>query len=248
MRKYAIPKFMYIIVSAILLCFSFGYTYAYFSATAMVESTLKMNRVTVNWVHLNAGGQTQSIDSLSVYNNDNVVVLTNDLKHGVYVQMQAQTYKTVTNEETKETTKVPNVDEGGNNVTTNVKLGIRNNGDVAIYCRIKLTATYIADGGEKEDISSYVKLATYNSGTAKYVFVEDQSSWFINEGYYYYGTTIKNLTQIDASGYIAFANYVYLDPAASTELYGKQVSVTLSLEAVQFEHEAYGSAWGLDLS
>ena len=71
-----------------------------------------------------------------------------------------------------------------------------------------------------------------------------------NTKYYYYAPSgdISNLTREDViapGGGPAVAEYVYLDASSSAELYGKQVELTLTVEAVQASNNAYKSVWGL---
>ncbi|MBQ3502188.1 MAG: hypothetical protein IJA72_00790, partial [Clostridia bacterium] len=159
--------------------------------------------------------------------------LTSDLKRGVYVPIEAQTYSD---------RGEANFDNSGNPVTSTLKLGLRNTGDIAIYCRLKLTAQYI-DGEDTVDISNYIKLVLYTSSTYKEITA---NGWFKHtDGYYYLGTSATVLTSTGKGSYFPMADYIYLDPTSSTELYGKEVSVTLKVEAIQAQHGAHISDWGL---
>ena len=213
------------------MCFSIGYTYAYFSATAVSSGAVKMNRVSVTWI--NVDNSYSDIDGLEIYNSSNTITLTNDLKRGVHVPIEAQVYLD---------TGEPKRDDGGNIVTSALKLGLRNAGDVEAYFRLSLVAKYKEDGQDK-DISEYVKLELYKNST----YVEITSNgWFKHtDGYYYLGSSATALTPQAKGAWFPLADYIYLDPTSSAELYDKEVSITLKVEAIQAQHKAHISEWGL---
>ncbi len=228
MRKYAIPKYMYILISALLLCFSLGYTYAYFSATAVVEGTVGMHRVQINWIH----GAANNVDGLPIYAGSNTIALANGLKRGVHTPIEVHQYS--------EGEKV--YDDNGEPITVALNLGLQNASDVSVYFRIKLTATY-ENGDDVVDISQYVILESYTGGN--YVPITNRGWFYHTDGYYYLGSSAISLTEKYGGDYFIIAGYMYLDPAVGTEMYGKELSLLLKAEAIQSEHDAYVGEWNL---
>lgn len=239
MRKYHAPKLAYIFISAILLCFSFGYTYAYFSANAVVEATSKTNRASVAWYHIKPDNSDTDVDGLKIYSSNNTVTLTNSLRHGQYSAIQAQVYKTVTSQ--GQTTIEPETGSGGTPVSQNVKLAVKNTGDVSIYCRVKLSASYKDANDNTIDISEHLRLVVYLN--SEYVYSEDTDYWAYSNGYYYLGESSSSLTKITKNNYVVLADYVYLSPNASADLYGKSISVTITVDAVQSDHITSQDMW-----
>lgn len=227
MRKYAIPKYIYILISALLLCFSLGYTYAYFSATAVAEGNVGMNRVQINWIY----GSANDVDDLPIYTGSNTIVLANGLKLGARTPIEVHQYSAG-----------EKVYDNGDPVTVTLNLGLQNSSDVSVYFRIKLTATY-EENGEDVDISQYVTLESYTGGN--YVPITSRGWFYHTDGYYYLGTSASKLTKTAVDDYFMVAGYMYLDPDVGTELYGKEMSISIKAEAIQTEHDAHVSEWKL---
>lgn len=240
MRKYSIPKCLYIFVSAILLCFSFGYTYAYFSAQDVVSGNAAIYSVDVSWINLSTSSE---IAGSNLYpNNSDTITLANNLVRGAYTHMQSPTY---------DNNGAVVKDNNGNVKLQNVNAAIQNNSQIPIYCRVKLVASYVDASSQTVDITQYVKLGYYSEEAGEPEFITTNSWVYDNTtGYYYYAPTgnISNLAEQDAiqpSNGCAVAEYIYLDPSSSTVLYGKDINMTLSVEAVQASNNAYKSVWGI---
>lgn len=230
MRKYAIPKVAYVLLTLILICLSIGYTYAYFSSYYNATSEVSLGQLDVKWIDSISGNAISTIfDKPGTATNEaNSIAITGELERGGYAEIKA------------------NNKEGN---LTKVILEIDNtSSSVDVYCRIKLTATYTPQGSNTPVNCNYdwIQLATPNKN------VITSSGWFYDNGYYYLGAKPKNatdnttisLTSIQGMyGGQVVAEYIYLSPDASASLFGSTINITLKLEAVQTTNDAYKSVW-----
>lgn len=223
MRKYRIPKALYICLISILVCLSVGYTYAYFSANSSATGKATINVVDVDW-----GNKNGNSVLTSQFADTNTITLVNQLKRG-------------------KATKIQCTDKSGN--PRDVYLTMRNeNGNVDVYCRIKIEATYINKQGQEVDFSQYLRLVN-NVGTAEtptYVDIASGATayWTYENGYYYYKTaSTGKMKTVYVGDMINVAEYIFLDSASSVDMYGADVNIKLTLQAVQSSHDAYTSEW-----
>ncbi|MBQ7880478.1 MAG: hypothetical protein IJ358_01375 [Clostridia bacterium] len=239
MRKYAIPKTMYIALIAILLCFSVGYTYAYFSATKVASASLTLGYIDVTWRDGNNGdaafSSTETFDKESTTDDESLAIgIIGEITRGGYAQITAK-----------------NVSDQ----TRNIMLKMANiNGTVGAYCRIKIDATYTPAGSTeiKQCEDGWVQLAMEQT-------LITLGDWCEYNGYYYYGsktttttdgvtTTTFELTELSKKGGVDVANYLYLSPESSTELYDATLSIIVRLEAIQTTNNACEHEWGITLA
>lgn len=220
MRRFAIPKPIYILLVLVLGVLSIGYTYAYFSSTYQASANLQMGKIDILWYDM---------ESFQEIAKNSIAITSEELDAGEFSKIQA-----------------PTEDQSA---MRDSSLGLLNyDASVAIYCRIKIEANYIPKGevtpidcGDK-----WVQLA-YQDGTNDPEVIEG-NGWFYDNGYYYYGSdngTTKTLTGIDAGRGRAMATHVYLDPSVDAKIYGSSIAITLIAEAVQTTNKAYQSVWGV---
>lgn len=233
MRKYSMPKVVYVLLISILLCLSINYTYAYFSSSKDVSSVITLNSIDVTWRNENANmallptlfddPETEDLnEALSIQ-------IVSELKRGDYVQLQAKDI---------------------NDVTQDIKLNISNFGTTGAYCRIKLTGKYTTKLGEKKDCpDTWLNLALGGDNDTKTLMTN--SGWFYSTGssdgvgYYYYGSSLSSLTELSKNSGITLADYIFLSAESNTDMYGASLTITLTLEAVQSSNNAYKSVWGI---
>ena len=220
MRKFAIPKYVYVLLVLMLGVLSIGYTYAYFSSTHMAEAKLQLGYINVVWYDNNVS---------SVINGENgsIAITAEELDAGKFSKIQTL------NEDKSE--------------TLNSQLSLLNqNATVSAYCRVKIDAIYTSEGANNSIAcgEKCVQLARESSaGTIKVI---DENGWFYHDGYYYFGTddgSTKTLTKISANAGVVIATHIYLDPSVSADVYGASMSITLTVEAVQSTNNAYQSVW-----
>ena len=223
MRKFAIPKYIYVLLVLMLGVLSIGYTYAYFSSTYKVESKLKIGQVNVVWCDRGTG---------NVINGENktIFVTSEELDVGEFSPIQTPT------------------DEDG--VMQEIVLEVCNrDATVSAYVRIKIDAKYTPNG-ESNSINcgeQWVQLALNNNGVNQKL--TENGNWFYDNGYYYYGTnngTSKTLTELDINSGKTVASHIYLDNNVDADIYGAIMSITLTVEAVQTTNNAYQSVWGVN--
>ncbi len=235
MRKYSIPKFMYVLVVLILAGLSIGYTYAYFSAMDSASSSLKAGEVDVCWVDSESGMTMQSLTGtvnpghLTTVNNVQTIKLTNSLKRDGYVHLQTK-------------------DKSDQNI--DITLQVDNRGTVDAYCRIKITATYVplSGGNALTCEDGWLKLYLNNADTFNADMAITDLGWTYYNGYYYYGSvsgTDLSLTPVTKGNGEMLANYIYLDKDAPSKILGATVNIVVTLEAVQTTNDAYKSVWNL---
>lgn len=241
MRKYAIPKVVYVLLIALLSCLSIGYTYAYFSNTALANSNVSMGKINVIWTDSAQNGKPIT----DVFANTASIPLTGELKRGEYTPLTA-------------------LDKNGDSKT--VKLQIYNymgtnpeapEATVGAYCRLKINATYTPEGGTETEFSQeWIKLSlNINSND---IFITELAryqyrGWVYLDGYYYFGQTTTNfetgkdyiqLHQLSVGGGQLVADKIYLSPQATSVLFGAEVKITLTLEGIQTTNGAYNTKWG----
>ena len=207
MRKFSIPIIMYVISIAMLLTLSIGQTYAYFSAIKTASGSVGMADVSMVW----RDGNTMSpLDT--IFDDVNSIVVSSNLKRSEYTQIQGLQNSTI----------------------QNITLLIQSTSSIDVYCRVKLTATYISDG-ETKDCSEYILLA-YNGSE-----ITSTGSWKLEDGYYYYKGT--NLTAISSGSAVRLANQFYLSPNSDADIFGKQISIQLTAQMVQASNNAEQFEW-----
>ena len=218
MRKYAISKSVYIIWIAILLFLSIGYTYAYFSAIDTVTTNGVVHDINVSWRDENANDALLS----TWFNDVSSIALSSELTRGDFVQIKALNKDTQLQE---------------------VKLKMANFGSTGAYCRIKITATYVNNSDEQKTCDDdWFELALAD-GTDKNLITDN--GWFYHEGYYYYGANVNNLTELSRNSGVTVADYIKLSTDSDADIYGANISMTLTLEAVQSSNQAYKYIWGI---
>lgn len=217
MRKYAIPKLAYVFVVAILLILSVGTTYAYFSATHTAVGGGKMHTIDISWRDANNRNALIS----SRFENSNAIEITfsdpekNGIRRGEYNKISAV-----------------DIDDE----LIDIKLALANFGSAGAYCRIKIDASYVTKSGEQKTCSDgWVQLAL--NGT-----LITNSGWVFEDGYYYYKTG-SALTTIASRTSISVADNLYLSTDASADIMGSQLTIMLTVEAVQNTHNAHTSVW-----
>lgn len=256
MRKYAIPKVLYIFLATILLCLSVGYTYAYFSAIHTASSTVSLGKVNVIWRDANMLAPIQQ-----VYDDST----TDKVNEAMSIQIMATPPSDLDEEELENYVETPAVIKRGEylkirakNYEDNVEdvlLEIYNGGTISTYCRIKVKATYIPENSteEKDCGDDWFKLALWDG--EDYVFITDfpydENTWVFNEsdGYYYHGTKAGdtyNLIPLDARLSKNVADYIYLSETADSEILGAEVSIVLILEGIQTTNDAYIHEWDIN--
>ncbi len=224
MRKYVLPKYLYIILIVIVCALSVGYTFAYFSATTIASGSLGVDKVYVSWLDSNGANismLSNKVDSIAS------IALVNPLKMGNWTQIQCQT--TSGEEE------------------VHLTIGLMNNdgtwGDVNAYYRMKIKATYTIDGNTN-DLSSYIKLGYKDNGAADSVPVTEITGrgWKLDadDGYYYRKDAGGNMLTLTPGGSTAVANYIYLDDEVGVDLFGATVSISIIAEAIQATN---GATW-----
>ena len=115
------------------------------------------------------------------------------------------------------------------------------NGTVGAYCRIKIDATYIPVGSTevKQCEDGWIQLAMDKT-------LITAGDWCEYDGYYYYGSkngTTLTLTELSKKGGVDVANYLYLSPDSSIELYDATLSIIVRLEAIQTTNSAAYYEW-----
>jgi len=232
MRKYALPKAVYVILIAILLILSIDYTYAYFSASVIATGKIKLNSINVSWRDENSNmAQLPTLfdnPATSDVNEALSIQIISELKRGGYVQIQANDV---------------------NGVKRNIKLNISNLGTTGAYCRVRLNGTYTNKAGEQKNCEDdWLKLALTSGANKKFI---TNSGWFYDNsaddgvGYYYYGESLNSLTELTKNTALTFADYIYLSSDSNVDMFGASLVITLTLDAVQSSNNAYKSVWGL---
>ena len=139
MRKFTIPKYLYILLVVVLGVLSIGYTYAYFSSTYQASANLQLGQIGIVW--------RDAVVNKVINNGANSISITSEeLDAGEYSKIQAPT------------------DDQSSMRDSSLSL-LNQNATVGIYCRIKLDATYIPKG-ESEPIpcgDQWIQLA-YDNG------------------------------------------------------------------------------------
>ena len=222
MRKFAIPKYLYMLLIVVLGVLSIGYTYAYFSSTYQASTNLQLGKIGIVW--------RDSVANKVINNGANSIsIMAEKLDTGEFSKIQA-----------------PTEDQSS---TRDSSLALLNqNATVPIYCRIKIDATYIPKG-ESQPIEcgeQWIQLA-YNDGSTNSKLITN-SGWFYDNGYYYYGRdngVTKTLTALNVNSGTIVANRIYLAPDVDAEIYGGEVSIILTCEAVQTTNNAYQAVWGV---
>lgn len=234
MRKYSIPKAVYSLAIAILLCLSISYTYAYFSASNIITGEITLNSINVTWRNENANMAlfpTLFDDPDTTDLNESLAIqITGEIKRGDYAQIKANDI---------------------NGTLQNIKLNISNTGTSGAYCRIKLTGKYTTKLGETKTCpDDWLKLALGGANDTKKLITNN--GWFYSTGssdgvgYYYYGSTLDNLTELGKNTGLTFADFIYLEATENnTDMYGASLTITLTLEAVQIANNAYKAVWGI---
>lgn len=222
MRKYAISKVAYISLILILISLCIGYTYAYFSAYYDRPAELEMGYVNVIWTD----------GSYAINNGDNSISIgANNLSSDSYSKILAL---------------------NDDNSTEEIDLWIENtDATVPAYCRIKIEASYTpSDAGESKPCGEqWIQLA-YKGENSNPILLTSRG-WFYHNGYYYYGnTSTKALTEFWIEGgidTILIADHLYLSPTANADIFGSQVSITLTVEAIQTTNGAVSdpAGWGV---
>ena len=230
MRKYAIPKYIYIGVALMLIILSVGYTYAYFSAIATANADITLGKIDIVWRDANYSASLSSL-----FEDSNTITISSTLKRGGYVPLKSVIEKG---------------DQKGTEV--DLRLQISNvNGTVGAYCRLKITATYQATDQQGNAVG---EVFTCEDGLVKLALDDtfitdiDVNGWVFQDGYYYYGyqdgdeLKLNTLAKLQAQ---LVANQIYLSPDVDATIFGAKAKITLTLEGVQTTHEAYKSVWEL---
>lgn len=221
MRKFAIPKSIYLVLVLLLGILSAGYTYAYFSSTQQAAAILELGKLDLVW-------RDKSINAIINNGDDSISVSAQELSAGEFSKIQASTQE--------------------QNSMRDLILELVNiDATVPIYCRIQINATYIPKG-ETDSFDcdeQWIQLA-YDDGAGIPKLISDKG-WFYDEGYYYYGDgSTKTLNTIEATKEVIVANYLYLSSNVDVDVYGGTISISLIAEAVQTTNNAYQSVWGVD--
>lgn len=213
MRKYAIPHYVYILITCMLIVATFGHAYAYFSATAKAVGSAKFQKVSIAWYDAN----DSDVEIVDEYTDPTAIQITSPLRRGEY-------------------TKISAVNKAGQ--SREIKLALANlDGTVSVYCRIKIEATYVTKAGEtKTCTAGWVQLALGETT------IDKMSSWKFEDGYYYYksGSTLTQLSNFDT---VNVADRLYLSPDAGVDMYGSTVTITLKAEAIQTTNNAHATEW-----
>lgn len=120
----------------------------------------------------------------------------------------------------------------------NITLTIRSGANIEVYCRVKLTATYTSNN-QLKDCSQYIVLA--HNGT-KLTDVAN-TNWEYEDGYYYYKDTALKSIPPTTGNTATLANQFYLSPDSSLDIYGKDITITLTAQLVQASHNANEYEW-----
>lgn len=218
MRKFAIPKSIYVLLIFVLCILSIGYTYAYFSSTHQASANLELGKVGMVW-------RDYAVDQIINNGANSISITSEELDAGKFSKIQALT-----------------ADQSS---TRDSVLALMNSdATVSIYCRIKIEASYIPKGDtvsiDCED--QWIQLA-YDNGDGNPKLITN-NGWFYYNGYYYWGDSeTKALQSINAQNGIIVANRIYLSTDVGADIYGGAVSITLTGEAVQTTNNAYKSVW-----
>ena len=221
MRKFSIPKSLYVLLILVLGVLSIGYTYAYFSSQHQAVANVQLGKVDIVWR-----------DNSKLINNgaNSILIMAEELKAGEFSKFQ-----TFTDDQSSmrdSLLSVSNLDA-----------------TASIYCRIKIDATYIPKN-ETTPIpcgEQWIQLA-YKYAEDNIVLING-NGWFYDNGYYYYGVSsgiTKRLTTLSARQGTYIADYLYLDSEVDAAIYGGSVSITLTAEAVQSTNNAYKAVWGVN--
>ena len=220
MRKFAIPKFIYVLVVFVLGILSIGYTYAYFSSTHQASANLELGKIGLVW-------RDNAVDKVINNGANSISITAEELDAGEFSKIQAPT-------------------QDQSSMRDSILALLNNDATVPIYCRVKIEASY-TPRDETEPVecgSQWVQLA-YDSGNGNAKLISN-NGWFYDDGYYYYGNgSTKKLQAINAKNGIIVANRIYLSPDVDADVYGGAMSITLIGEAVQTTNNAYQSVWGV---
>lgn len=245
MRKYAISKFAYILLVAILISLSIGYTYAYFSAQTRATAKPTLGKISILWRDFEEEAYfTSWFDDVSAIKIDSNL----KLQRGDYTPIKGV---------------LPKEDEDAADEYINLSLGMSNiDATVDAYCRIQIVAKYTPKNTStvKDCTPGWVQLALNSAVITQKVENQQantttEKGWFEHNGYYYYGTATKDsegdiisatLKSLPATETMPIANQLYLAGDAGNEILGSSMSITLILEGVQTTNNAYQAVWGVD--
>lgn len=222
MRKFAIPKVMYVLLVLVLGVLSIGYTYAYFSSTYQANAELKLGKIGLVW-------RDNAVNKVINNGANSIAITAEELDAGGFSKILALTDDQSSTRDS--ILELENIDA-----------------TVPIYCRIKIEAKYTPKGEETpiDCGEQWVQLAfKYGAGNPKLI---SNNGWFYDNGYYYYGTdngSTKTLSTIGARNGLVIANYIYLSDEVDAEIYGGAISIVLTADAVQTTNMAYQSVWGV---
>ena len=230
MRKYALPKYIYIGVALMLIVLSVGYTYAYFSAIATANAGLTLGKIDIVWRDANYNSSISA-----EFEDSSSIAISSTLKRGQYIPLKSVIEKGA---------------QKGKEV--DLRLQISNvNGTVGAYCRLKITATYQATDAQGNAVGEvftcddgWVQLALDNT----FITDLDVNGWVFQDGYYYYGyldgddLKLNTLAKLQAQ---LVVNQIYLSTDADATILGAKAKITLTLEGVQTTNGAYKSVWEL---
>jgi len=240
MRKHLSLVNACMVIMAILLCFSIGYTYAYFSAIKVVTGDAKVARIDVSWrdANNNDAGIVNTFDNstTTTVNEALAIDIKGELRRGGFIEIK---------------------EEGKTDAQPGLKLKIANiTGTVGAYCRVKIDVKYTPKNTTtvKTCPVGWIQLALDNdlTDTTDPELITDSGNWCLYNDYYYYGelttsggTPTLDLTALAAKSGVDVANFIYLSQDADADIFGASLSITLTLEAVQTTHDAYKSVWNL---
>lgn len=156
--------------------------------------------------------------TLSLIGNGNTIALKSNLKRGNYTEIQGET---------------------GSPIRLMVSYE-EETGELASYCRLKLTATYQNSSGQPQDCSQYITLA--NKSGNLFTKLEDSANWRYENGYYYYKND-SGLIKVENENAISVANYLFLSGEANADIFGASINITLTVEVAQVANEGYKSVW-----
>lgn len=198
-------------VLILLLFFSVGYTYAYFSQKASASASLNVYSTSVEW---------RDGISLDKIGNGKTIALQSTLKRGTYTEIRSA---------------------DGNAISLLISYAEKS-GELASYCRLKLTASYINSSDTVVDCSQYLTLANKKGNT--FTNIEDSGNWSYENGYYYYKTS-TGLIKVENEETVSVASYLYLDGSSNADIFGSNISITLTVEMAQVANDGYRAVWGI---
>ncbi|MFQ6724092.1 MAG: hypothetical protein ACLRFE_01985 [Clostridia bacterium] len=237
MRKYTIPKPIYFTIVLLLLCLSFGSTYAYFSSHVEVSGTPILGKINLVWVDgitSNIIQQQYDDPDTAEINEAHTIPVSGQLTRGAYVPIQTRDYT---------------------GSSQNVRLEVSNlNANASAYCRISISAKYTPQNSETEYTCPEGHLTLAFDYDGEMMFLEDLGIWFYDNGYYYYGQVeqddegnpVKTLYELSPSSGLVVADHLYLSEDANPNILGASIRILITLEGVQSTYDAYKSVWGVN--